>query len=180
MKKLFDEIPHIESERLMIDRLRPEDSQALYELMTDKSVYRYVPTFLLEKQTDDPQAIIQQMYTGCIETRTAIFLGVFLKENRTFCGMVELYGYKEAIHKISIGQRLKSDCWGKGIASEAVDLVVKYLYSETDIEIITASSMPDNIASSKVLQKSGFQLVVAASEEDWGFEKPVTVHKWIR
>ena len=84
------------------------------------------------------------------------------------------------IHKISVGYRLREKFWGKGIATEALKLMIDYLYTNTDIEIITASTLPDNQASEKVLRKNGFELVVQNSPEDWGYENPLPTDKWIR
>ena len=97
-----------------------------------------------------------------------------------FCGLAEMYGYREAIHKISVGYRLAEWCWGRGIASAALGMMVDYLLHETDIEIITASTMIENQASAKVLRRNGFQLVVHAAEEDWGYDSPTLTDKWIR
>ena len=55
-----------------------------------------------------------------------------------------------------------------------------YLDSETDIEIITASTMVENQASAAVLRKNGFLPVVHATNEDRGFEQPAITDKWIR
>ncbi len=180
MIKPFDEIPCIEGERLILTRLEPSDSMDLAELMRDRPVYRYLPTFLLEQQCDDPLLIIRQMYEDCIREKSSLHLGIFLKEGRQFCGLIELYGFTDSIHKISIGYRLKSACWGRGIATEAVSLMIRYLYSQTDIQIITASTMPENTASARVLRKNQFELVVSGAEEDWGYDTPTPSDKWIR
>ncbi len=58
--------------------------------------------------------------------------------------------------------------------------MIRYLYTETDAEIITASTMVENQASANVLRKNGFDLVVHAVEEDWGYENPTITYKWIR
>ena len=63
---------------------------------------------------------------------------------------------------------------------EDIGYVTDYLYNETDIEIITASTMIENLASAKVLRKNGFDLVVHAVPEDWGHEEPAITDKWIR
>ena len=81
--------------------------------------------------------------------------------------------------KISIGYRLLESCWGRGIATGALSQVVRYLDEETDIEIITASTMVENLASANVLRKNGFTLVVHAVGEDWGYENPTITDKWI-
>ena len=71
------------------------------------------------------------------------------------------------------------ECWGKGIATEVLRMMINYLCSETDIEIITASTMVENQASANVLRKSGFTLVSSAVGEDWGYDQPTIADKWI-
>ena len=58
--------------------------------------------------------------------------------------------------------------------------MIDYLYGETDIEVITARTMIENQASARVLMKNGFDLVVHAVPEDWGFEEATIADKWIR
>ena len=58
--------------------------------------------------------------------------------------------------------------------------MVDYLYNETDIEIITASTMIDNVTVAKMMTKTDFELVVHDSPEDWGYDEPTRTDKWIR
>ena len=78
-----------------------------------------------------------------------------------------------------MGYRFLEACWGKGIASETVGLLVGYLLGETDAEIITASTMIENRASARVLVKNGFTLVNSNVGEDWGYDQPTMADKWI-
>ena len=100
-------------------------------------------------------------------------------ENR-FCGLAEVYGYREAIRKVSVGYRLLEERWGQGIATEALGLMIDYLLSRKGIEIITASTMVENQTSANVLRKNGFDLVAHAVGEDWGYASPTIADKWIR
>ncbi|MBQ6535799.1 MAG: GNAT family N-acetyltransferase [Firmicutes bacterium] len=175
-KKLFSEIPYLESDRLILKGLTKDDAPAMRELVDSPGVYRYLPTFLFEKQYPDVRYVIDHLYDEC--WKESIILGVF--EDGAFCGLAEMYGYRDPIHKISVGYRLLERCWGKGIASAALGMMIDYLYNETDIEIITASTMVENQASARVLTKNGFQMVVHAVDEDWGFERPTVADKWIR
>ena len=176
MKKLFSEIPYLCGERIVLRKITLNDVDSLRELVDSPCVYRYLPTFLFEKKYPDIRDVICRLYDECFEE--SIILGVF--EGERFCGLAEMYGFRDPIHKISVGYRLLKNCWGRGIASEALRLMVKYLYEETDIEIITASTMIENQASARVLRKNGFSLVVHAVEEDWGYDKPTMTDKWIR
>ena len=175
-KKLFSEIPCLKGERIVLKKILPSDEPALKELVDSPRVYRYLPTFLFEKKYEDTAYVIERLYDEC--WKESIILGAFLNEK--FCGLAEMYGYRDPIHKISVGYRLLERYWGAGIATEVLGLMVKYLFEETDIEIITASTMIENRASARVLEKNGFSLVVHDVGEDWGYEQPTAADKWIR
>ena len=175
-KKLFSEIPYLKGKRLTLKRLTPADQSGLQELVDSPRGYRYLPTFLFEQKYPDTRYVIDHLYDEC--WKESIILGVFMENE--FCGLAEMYGYQDPIHKISVGYRLLERYWGKGIAGEALEMMIDYLYKETDIEIITASTMIENQASANVLRKNGFQLVVHAVDEDWGYDKPTVTDKWIR
>ncbi len=52
-KKLFSEIPKIESGGLILRGLTPADAPGLQELVDSPRVYRYLPTFLFERKYPD-------------------------------------------------------------------------------------------------------------------------------
>ena len=175
-KKLFSEIPHLKGGRIELKKLDLSHADGLDELRNSRNVYRYLPTFLYEQRYEDVGYVISHLYDECL--KESIILGVFA--DGAFCGLAEMYGYRDPIHKISIGYRFLEKYWGRGIATDTLELMVDYLYGETDIEIITASTMVENRASAKVLEKHGFTLVVHAVGEDWGYETPTIADKWIR
>lgn len=175
MKTLFSEIPHIKGKSITLKPLSQDDEQALSELVNSPQVYKYLPAFLFECRYPDAKEVISRLYTECLED--SLILGIY--KYGDFCGLAELYGYRESIRKISVGYRLLPRYWGQGIATEALGLITAYLYARTDIEIITASTMTENTASARVLRKNGFEQVVHAAREDWGYENPTVVDKWI-
>ena len=174
--KLFYEWPEQRGERVVLRRLRPSDAESLRELTEDPKVYRYLPTFLFEKKYPEPRVVIERLYTEGLDN--SLILGIF--ENGGFRGLAELYGLREEIRKVSVGYRLTARSWGRGLATETLGLLVRRLQEETDIEIITASTMVENQASASVLRKNGFTLVVRAADEDWGYGAPTPTDKWIR
>ena len=176
-KKPFSEIPLLRGGRLLLRRITHGDADALAGLARSEAVYRYLPTFLYEQKYPDIHRVIDGLYAECLEE--SLILGVFLRDEDRFCGLAEMYGFRDPIHKSSIGYRFLEACWGKGIASEAVGLLVDHLLRETDIEIITASTMVENRASARVLEKNGFTLVNRHVGEDWGYDQPTLADKWI-
>lgn len=176
MRNLFSTLPTLSGARLTLRPLVPSDAPALSELTDNPRVYRYLPTFLFEKKYPDAKTVIARLYTECI--KDSVILGVF--EGDSFLGLAEFCGYRAPIRKISVGYRLIERAWGRGIATETLGVMIDYLYNDTDIEIVTASTMCENAASAGVLRKNGFSLVVHDVGEDWGYPSPTPTDKWIR
>lgn len=176
MKQLFSEIPALQGERVLLKRITQQDADSLQRLVDDEEVYRYLPTFLYEKKYPEIRYVIDHLYDECLEE--SLILGIFMQDE--FCGLVEMYGYRESVHSISFGCRLLRECRGRGAASEALELIAAYLFTKTDVEIITASTLVENTASASVLRKNGFERKSHAVEEDWGYEKPAIADKWVR
>ena len=177
-KKLFSEIPRIEGERIVLDRVVDADADALRDLIDNPFAQRYLPTYLFEKQFDDAREAIRLLYGDLFENKESLILAIRVNETGELAGLAEFYGLRDRLHKISVGSRLRECQWGHGFATEATRLMVDYLYGETDIEIITASTMVENKASAHVLEKVGFIRTARSVEEDWGFPEPTIVDKW--
>ena len=126
-KKLFSEIPYLENERIVLKRITDADAGPLQKLVSNDRIYRYLPTFLFERKYPDIRLVIDRLYTECF--RESIILGIF--EGGKFCGLAEMYGFKDQIHKISVGYRLLEECWGRGLATDTLKLMVRYLCDET-------------------------------------------------
>ncbi len=175
-RKLFDVIPCLEGDRVTLKQVTEADEEGLRELVRSDAVYRYLPTFLYEKKYEDVSYVIRHLYDECL--KESMILGIYV--NNEFAGLAELYGYREEMHKVSVGYRLLERFWRQGIATEALSLLITYLTGDAGIEVIAASTMEENKASAAVLEKNGFSLVSSTSLEDWGYEEPLATYKWIR
>ncbi|REJ07309.1 GNAT family N-acetyltransferase [Halobacillus trueperi] len=54
-----------------------------------------------------------------------------------------------------IGFIIHHDYWGKGLATEAVQLMINYCFEHCELQRVVATSNPENIGSIKVLEKVG-------------------------
>ena len=79
---------------------------------------------------------------------------------------------------VSIGGRLREKYWKNGIGTDIAKLMVDYLFKETDIEIITASTMVENKASARMLEKNGFVKTNKIYKENWGRDVSADVYRW--
>lgn len=71
-------------------------------------------------------------------------------------GIIGAYDSDEKERCIEIGYSVFQKNWGKGFASEALELVCDYLMKEEGYKRLKAWSATDNVASKKVLEKAGF------------------------
>ena len=177
--QLFDNVPCLENEHIILCRINESDAESLDEMKKSKVVYQYLPTFLPEQKYDDPIYAVHACYGKPFQNKESLILGIYRKADQAFCGLAEFYGLREEAHKVSIGYRLLERFWGNGIATEALSLMIAYLFSNTDIKVITASTMVENQASANVLKKNGFVLAESSVEEDWGHSTMSLADKWI-
>lgn len=99
MKKLFDEIPWLEGDSIVLRKIDDRDAVALEELTGNPDVYRYLPTFLFEKQYDDAHEVIDRLYHSCCADKESLILGNRLKDGDRLCGLAEFYGYRAVLRK---------------------------------------------------------------------------------
>ena len=162
----------IENERLIIHGVKEQDIDSLNAMRNDEKVYRYEPTFLLERQGTPEEALALIQKLDLYKDRQCI-LGVYEKTDpEVMIGLAEFYDYKPSGKVISIGDRLRSEYWGKGLSTCLIGALVDFIKEKTEVELITAHVLPDNKASAKCALKNGFEYLLT-KEEDWGYNQMI-------
>ena len=62
-------------------------------------------------------------------------------------------GYRRAR---SLGYVLASECWGRGLATEAAKAVIAYAFDDLGADIVSVRHYPFNLRSKRVIEKCGF------------------------
>ena len=143
----------IETTRLRLRRLRPEDEADLIALDSDPDVMRYVGAPAGVKSVPETLERVRQR----IETDHEP-LGFWRVESRadgTFYGLGALVRMPIG-DDIELAYRLVRRAWGQGIASEAGAALVDYAFGTLGLARVVAVTYPDNRASQRVLDKLGF------------------------
>ena len=79
-----------------------------------------------------------------------------IKYTQLKTSIIGFYRTKFANYRSEIGYMLLSENHGKGIATEAVERVMKYGFNEMNLHSMEAIIDPRNSASERVLIKNGF------------------------
>jgi RimJ/RimL family protein N-acetyltransferase len=148
----------IETERLLLREIIPEDVDNLFILDSDPEVHRYLGNRPMKRKQEAEAVIefIRQQYRENGIGRWA----VVEKENNQFLGWAGLKYVTEPmnghIYYYDLGYRLIRSCWGSGIATEAAIASRNYAFTVLKINTLYASAHVDNGASNRILQKIGF------------------------
>ena len=175
-QNIFSEIPCIEAGDIALRKVTLADKESLKKMTVTAEVYKYLPAFLYEKKYEDTEFVINHMYDEVVND--SLILGIY--RDGEFCGLTEIYGFRDEALKLSVGCRLMKEYQGEGIVTEVLKLLTEYLYNETETEMMTASALPENKASERVLEKAGFTLAERNVPEDWGYENPLPTDKWVK
>jgi RimJ/RimL family protein N-acetyltransferase len=160
----------LETERLILRPLGPEDAVAMFELNSDPEVMRYTG--------DEPFADLEaarkflaEYPKGQYETYRVGRMAVQLKSTGEVIGWCGLKYHVDS-GETDLGYRLKRAWWGQGIATEASLAHLHHAVHTMGLKRVIARAMRENQASIRVMEKCGFvfeQDTTECMDED-GFE----------
>ena len=150
----------LETERVYLRPFTEADAPLIYHLNTQPGVLQYVPEPILTS-VDHAREVIINIILPQYKNRLGRW-AVHLKENNEFIGWC---GLKLVEGEIDLGYRFLPAVWGKGYATEAAKATLEYGHTVLQIKKIIAHAHVDNIASQKVLEKTGMQFVGEGMDE---------------
>ncbi|MEL7604380.1 MAG: GNAT family N-acetyltransferase [Bacillota bacterium] len=155
----------VESERLILREFNETDAQALAHIWGDREVMKHCGGAI-----DD--AIIRRVILINREKYRAHGYAVFAVLQKPDGALIGITGCKPDETSPRRGELIYHFCqpvWGKGYASEAVAAYLRWVREQRCMDTISASAVPDNDASIRVLQKNGFTQNGFVQFEDTGF-----------
>ncbi|MBQ6653967.1 MAG: GNAT family N-acetyltransferase [Erysipelotrichaceae bacterium] len=143
--------PVIETERLIIREMVPDDVPNLRQWMGDEQIYEYWgkgpskaekdPELLFEK----PKRLTKSFHLGIAEKKTNRVIGdiwVYLIENDRMA---------------SVALRLARSAQGKGYGTESLSAMTGFCFEKTELQRLWAEVDVRNTASWRMLEKCGYQ-----------------------
>jgi RimJ/RimL family protein N-acetyltransferase len=156
----------LETDRLLLREFVEEDAEAFFKLNSNPEVLRFVPDKPLlnvdqarQLLVDHPIADYRKHGFGrgaCILKSTGEQIG--------FAGLK----YLEELGEVDVAYRLLPTHWGHGFATEAALASVRFGFGHLGLKQIIGLAMPENVASVRVLEKTGLRYVETATF--WGHQ----------
>lgn len=152
---VFGDFPVLESVNLVLRKIEEVHLQELYSIYDNDKVFEYCG--IIPKHNLQTVRKMIGHFDRDYHKKSRIKWGIFQKnQSDKLVGIIESMDFNQKVNMVSIGYFLAEDYWGKGIATESVRMVVKFLFEEVNVNRIQAEVMPVNEVSKKVLLKNGF------------------------
>ena len=152
----FCEFPVLETERLILRQLVPEDTISVYRIRSDYRVTHY-NTGAPYRRVEQALRLIHSIQDGYEEQKELRWGLVLRGDDHTVVGMCGYNYWNRHDRRASVGYDLAHAYWGQGLMPEALRAVVEFGFHAMDLNRIEADCTVENSASARVLEKLGFQ-----------------------
>ena len=150
-------IERIETARMVLARLRPEHGPEQLALLLDP---RVSATLWVASEPLSERDVIDGLRAKVDHWERHGF-GMWLLRDRETGEMVGRgglqYTYTAGLHDVEAGWAIVPARWGQGLATELARACVEVAFEQLDLLEIVAFTLPDNIASRRVMEKAGFE-----------------------
>lgn len=140
--------------RVYLRALEMDDYVKIHQWRNDDEIRRNFSGVPMFSSTENEKKWVENR----IFDKNNVTCAVCLKETDEFIGLVFLndidYHNRRAHAPSFIGEK---QYWGKGYASDARILILKYAFVERGLERIDAYVIDDNIGSCKMAEKTGYK-----------------------
>ena len=147
----------LETDRLVLRRLLPEDLDSLYALYRDPEIRRYFPegTLTYEETKEELEWFLnghpkhpELGLWATIHKGTGKFIGR--------CGLLPLD--IEGRQEVEVAYTIAREYWGQGLGTEAAQAILHYGFEKLGLARLICLIEPGNAASQKVAVKIGMKL----------------------
>lgn len=146
--------PNLETTRLLLRPVTPEDYQSVFRWCGDPEVNR----FMIYPLYHSAEAVRQWLESRNPDAPNDFDYGFVLKETGELIGEGGMYYHPEE-GLWHIGYNLRADMWGRGLTTEAMKAVIDYVCGIREVRTIEACHAVDNPASGAVMRKLGLTYV---------------------
>jgi len=155
LKDYLENKPILETPRLILRPLTPDDVPDLRRWLARDEIYTYWgrPASKGEREPEtmfvDPRPWVKRKPSPDFKW------GMVSKDTNTVIGDISVFDIENS-RMGSVGYRLDPDLWGQGYTSEALAAAVNFIFTHTELDRLHATADVRNTASNRVLEKCGF------------------------
>lgn len=154
VRDVFGDLPEIETDRLVLRKMKLDDAGDVFDYASDPDVARYV-IWDAHRSIKDSESFLALVVEGYRNGE----LGTWGMEDRESGKLIGTCGYdgswQPAHASAEIGYALSRRYWGRGLMPEAVTALLEFGFGRMKLNRIVARCFAPNTASEKVMRKVG-------------------------
>lgn len=154
------------TKRCYIRKLTEDDLAGMYELQGNPNVMRFASGDVLDEAACKQD--IEYLLSQYEEASPELLVWAVTDKEGTFIGTCALI--LRVKNQCEIGYRIVERFWGQGYATEIATGLVRYCQYMYPDHQLCAYCFTDNVASCKVLEKTGFQMKQEFFNESYGLQ----------
>ncbi|BBI35494.1 GNAT family N-acetyltransferase [Cohnella abietis] len=155
IEAVFERLPLLASDNWVLKKIEASHFEELFEIYSNNRVFEYCG--ITPKHNKDTVKNMIGHFERDFNKRTKVKWGIFANnESDRLVGIIEAFDFNQKVNMVTVGYFLEESYWGKGIATEAVKIMLDFLFMDVNVNRIQAEVMPLNEASKRVLLKNSF------------------------
>lgn len=145
----------LQLDKFAMEPLQLSDLDSFTRIWSDSEVTRFLPS----RGVPIPREKTEKALVSFVEHWEKLGYGIWkivedvAEKMIGYCGL----RYLEELNEVELLYGLAKTYWGKGITTKAAKASVSYGFDEANLDRIIALVLPDNQASQKVIEKTGFK-----------------------
>lgn len=162
--------PHwiLETPRLRLRRLLPEDIDALYALYRDPEIRRYFPEGVLS--VEETREELTYFLNGHPKHPELGLWATLEKETGAFIGRCGLLPWTLAGRdEVEVAYLLDKAYWGRGLATEAAQAIASYAFETLGLTRLVCLIEEGNAPSARVAERIGMRFERAMADDKGPF-----------
>jgi [ribosomal protein S5]-alanine N-acetyltransferase len=141
--------------RLYLREVRTSDvNEKYYRWLNDPEVNCYLETRFVPRSIDNIREFVHRLDSNVDEP----FFAICLLDSDAHIGNIKIgpinWIHRNADISLFIGDK---ENWGKGYATEAINLVTDFAFQTLNLNKLKASCYADNLGSAKAFEKAGYE-----------------------
>ncbi len=150
-----DELQTLVGRRVSLRQLTQADAADVFAIFGDPEVMRFWSSPPLE-DIAGATALIAGIHE-LFRARRLFQWGICARETGKVLGTCTLFNLDATHRRAEIGFAIAREAWGKGLASEALTLLIEFAFHGLGLHRLEADTDPGNVRSLRVLDRQGFK-----------------------
>jgi ribosomal-protein-alanine N-acetyltransferase len=150
----FDPFPVLETERLILRKISPDDRDDFFVMRSDERMHEYTDT-TPDHDVSQTDAYLAKMLRGVDENRWIIW-AIQHRDSARVIGSVGIWNFDETQTSAELSYGIAPEFQGRGYMGEALARVIEYAFATLKLSVLEAYTDAENTPSRRLLERIGF------------------------